>query len=164
MPTLHSNLGKGGCPFPCSRTFSDLEVDRSWHLDAAPRQMPPFHSHDGDQARRPANRQEPPEHAQEAPSAHGSANEDGTGVLIRTGPACSCRTLAGDHTHCLLLPPPRLQPRSPLCALLRLPGRARFRASVQPVELRRPRGPPRFLLHRHTSRPTRWAWKRLRQR
>ena len=163
MPTLHSNLGKGSCPFPCSRTFSDLEVDRSWHLDAAPRQMPPFHSHDGDQARRPANRQEPPEHAQEAPSAHGSANEDGTGVLIRTGPAC--RTLAGDHTHCLLLPPrppSRLQPRSPMCALL--PGRARFRASVQPVELRRPRGPPRFLLHRHTSRPTRWAWRGLRQR
>ena len=56
----------------------------------------------------------------------------------------------------LLLPPSRLQSRSPLCALL--PGRARFRvlvpralASVLPVELRRPRRPPRFLPQVHAK-------------
>ncbi len=56
----------------------------------------------------------------------------------------------------LLLPPSRLQSRSPLCALL--PGRGRFRVLVEHWHLcypwscqRRPRRPPRFLPQVHAK-------------
>jgi len=52
----------------------------------------------------------------------------------------------------LLLPPSRFQPRSPPCVLPGPgPGSWVGRASVLPVELRRPTRPPRFLPRYHTT-------------